>query len=131
MQKRGKILLLSIAISLFLLFPTIKASTPGNINFCQTLDTPGAYNLIKDLSNSDVNSTGCFVITSSDVELNCQGFSIIGNNFNTSGIFASYVNNTSIKNCIVQMSSFIGGIGISLDQVKNSFILNNNLNYNY
>jgi hypothetical protein len=118
-----------ILIGLIELVSFISASTPGNINSCQVLNVSGVYNLTSNLQGSQVNSTGCFNITVSNVTLDCGGYFIRNTTLDVLGIYAGEnLINITIKNCNVTMSS--SGTGISFSNINNSFIINNTANSN-
>ncbi len=129
--------LFSLSILIFLFFIAgAYASTPGDINSCQILDSPGVYTLNQDI----VNYSGtCFTISSDDVVLDGQGHSVGGvwdSNNAYWGISVSDVNNATIKNInIMSLGDFHllgvsdgGGIYFS---ASNSLIDNVNLSFNY
>ena len=84
--------------------------------------------LTADILNCPFNGLN---ITASNVLLDCQGHTISGNRSSfSSGIFARNVNNTSIKNCVVQ--NFETGIrfqSVRLGQLTNNTATNNALGY--
>ena len=98
-------------------------STPGNIDSCQKLNVSGTYVLTRNLSGSLVNSTGCFNITVSNVELNCNGYYIRNTGISKPGIYAGNVTNATVRNCNITMST--SGYGIQFSSVNNSRIVNN------
>ncbi|MBX4211966.1 right-handed parallel beta-helix repeat-containing protein [Candidatus Pacearchaeota archaeon] len=109
---------------------TSSSSIPGNINSCQTLDKSGTYILTKNLVDGEVSS-GCFKITTSNVDLNCNGFSIRNTLLNGPAVTASGVNNITVRNCNIRMNS-VAGTGIDFYSVTNSLVNNTvALNNNY
>ena len=105
-------------------------SAPGNIDSCQTLDTPGIYNLTRSLSGTMINMTGCFNITTSNVTLDCNNYYISNNSINSAGIYAANAYNITIRNCNVTMNISTASSGIKFVNVQRSVITNNSLYYN-
>lgn len=71
-----------------------------DISNCSVLDQAGeTYYLTQDITNS--SNTTCMNITASSITLDCQGYTIDGND--TSNTYGIYTNqdNTTIKNCRV------------------------------
>jgi len=100
---------------IFTLVPT------GEVTVCANIVSSGAYYLISDISN--VEST-CFQITSSNVELDCQGHTIdgqaSGRGIFVDGASGAELTNVTIRNCSV--NDFYDGI--YFDYVDDSFIYN-------
>ncbi|MCX6770812.1 MAG: S8 family serine peptidase, partial [Candidatus Micrarchaeota archaeon] len=86
---------------------TYQASTAaGNVSCGVNLDTPGAAYTMNN--SSSINWANCFNVTAVNVTLDCNGFSITGNNStNTYGIYSNMFN-TTVKNC--NISNFATGI---------------------
>ena len=83
------IIVLVLTLVLFsLLVKGISASTPGNINSCQELNESGVYTLTRNLEASNVNLTGCFNITTSNVTLDCAGYYIKNITIENPGIYS-------------------------------------------
>ncbi len=89
-----------------------------------------------DNLTTNISGTGtCITITSSNVELDCNGFTIT---FDTSGdgsaagVEATGMNNLTVRNCNIKDDSVDGlsGIGISLTTVTNSTVQNNTIQTN-
>jgi len=101
----------------FALVPT------GEIMECANIVISGAYYLTSNIANS---ASTCFPITSSNVELDCQGYTVDGTDtFNIYGIYVkgtsgSELTNVTIKNCPV--NDF--GEGVYFEYTNNSFIYN-------
>jgi parallel beta-helix repeat protein len=92
------------------------------IDMCQTISSSGNYHLTTDLTATPGNS--CIVIESSNVSLNCNDYSITGNNeSSTFGIKAIGTDreNITIQNC--EISDF--GINIILQKVTGAKVHNN------
>ena len=71
----------------------------GNVSCGVALDTAGATYTMN--ASSSINGSNCFSVTASNITLNCNGFSIFGNNTtSTYGIYTNK-NGTIIKNCNV------------------------------
>ena len=108
-------------------------SSSNDITECTNITTPGYYNL----TNNTINNYGgtCINISSSDVTFDCKGLTIDGVydwHGYLIGIFLngqtdSYLNNITIKNCII--NDFSSGIYISY--TANSTFENITLNHSY
>ena len=112
-------LLPAIAVFFFML-GTANALT--NLAACANLTTAGeTYNLT---ANASISSLTCMNISAANVTLNCNGYSITGNN--ASGTYGVLSNafNTTVKNCII--SNFTHGI--YFDGAVNGLIQNNSVN---
>ena len=131
----SKIWILS-AVMIFLISIISATSSAITLSACgQNLNASGSY-----LLNQSITSTAtCLTTNSSDVEIDCAGFTITygtagGNSaFGINAIHstASQVNLT-IKNCIITKLSAAGssGMGILLTRFANSTILNNTIRTN-
>ncbi|VVB77935.1 Right handed beta helix region [uncultured archaeon] len=99
------------------------------VSSCQEINRPGVYTMNRNFNESDVNLTGCFNITVSNVILDCAGFYIRNYSINSSGIYAGSENgisNITIKNCNISIRRvFPNGNGILFSNVNNSFLINN------
>jgi hypothetical protein len=73
-----------------------------NVSACAELnESNGIYNLTQNVS---IDGSTCFTITAPNVTLDCNGYSITGNNSSTTyGIYSNQLN-TTVKNC--QISNF-------------------------
>jgi len=136
----GAILLLSVAILavLFMSGAPILLSVPEDISTCQTLDTPGTYTLTNDI-NIPANMTECFLITSKDVVLDGQGFSIIDTaevttankaiELNVDNVVVKNVNivgfsdENIIKGLVVSFAENISLIDLNIDSTENGIFL--------
>lgn len=91
-----------------------------DITNCQAISFPGEYNLV----NNIVNSSPCLEIASSDVILDCQGYSISSVSLTSNpAIFSTNLNspkNLIIRNCVINNRT-----GIDLFNINNSLIENN------
>src|SRR3989344_4694402 len=114
------------------------ASTPGNIDSCQTLDTSGAYTLTRN-----INSTAtCFNVTANNIVVDCGGFNITGMNsgfaFNTSNATRQAYTNLTIQNCTISNYTtsiyMVGGAGTATPvrggNGGNVTVINSNLSGN-
>ena len=99
---------------------TIYSST-ANISACANLSIAGrSYTL-----NQSVSITGatCFNISAENITLNCNGYSVTGNNATSTWGIYSTNNRTIIRNCVV--SSFSTGIffnGTDYGSINNSTV---------
>ncbi|MEM4369084.1 MAG: right-handed parallel beta-helix repeat-containing protein, partial [Candidatus Woesearchaeota archaeon] len=118
-------LILLLITALTISVTTSKVSEAITLSSCQAITTPGSYTLAQNVS-----STGtCFQIQTSNVELDCAGFTIIYSISSTGqGIFASNVNNISIRNCrVIEGNNLIGptdaiGLnGVRYSRIENTF----------
>jgi len=92
------------------------------IGVCGSLASSGVYTL-----NNNINTTtSCFIISASDVVLDCAGFTVQGDFVGTDyGVdFSGYLRNITVKNCVLQ--NFFGaeirqGAGYDYYYINNSF----------
>lgn len=114
-----KILFLIITLISFGVMNSVIIST------CQNLSSQGYYEL-----DRNVNSTGsCFMINVSNVDLNCNGFSI-NHSFRGVDADSNVKDNITIRNCNIFDHS-ISDYGITLSDTTNSRIYNNNISNQY
>ena len=97
---------------------------PGLINHCGYISQPGLYTLNQSLSTNNT----CFTISSNNVTLDGNGFSIEGNNSYGNGIYADSIRNLTIKN-FKNITRFYSGI--YLVSVTNSALYNISSDLNY
>ena len=78
----------------------------ASLSACANLSTPNTvYNLTQSVS---ISGATCFNVTAQNVTLNCNGYSVTGNNASsTYGVYSNQFN-TTIKNC--NISNFQHGI---------------------
>ncbi|MEM4327697.1 MAG: right-handed parallel beta-helix repeat-containing protein [Candidatus Woesearchaeota archaeon] len=103
------------------------------LSSCGTITSPGSYQL-----SQNVSSTGtCFQIQTSDIELDCAGFTIeYGTTTTGIGINVSngttFLSNITIKNCEIRKDSTSGNnnYGVQLSRASNSSIFNNTISTN-
>lgn len=114
----------SIQILFFLAL--VSMSFAIDIDNCQALDTAGTTYVLT--TSPAQNASTCFNITAENITLDCAGFSITGNNSNsTYGVYSTQLN-TTIQNC--QISNFSTGIGINgatRSTVRNNTIITNSI----
>ncbi|MEM4375858.1 MAG: right-handed parallel beta-helix repeat-containing protein, partial [Candidatus Woesearchaeota archaeon] len=99
------------------------------LSSCGVISSPGSYALTQNVSSSGT----CFNIQTSNVELDCQGFTInygtstAGNGINASA--GTALSNITIRNCNIQKGSTIGDYnwGIRFRSTSNSLIFNNTI----
>jgi parallel beta-helix repeat protein len=96
-----------------------RANVQGSAaNICRTLSTAGATETLNQ--NLQINGSTCFNITAQNITINCNGYSITGNNTtSTYGIYSNQFN-TTIKNC--NISNF--GTGLFFNNATNGTIQN-------
>ncbi|MHA1279326.1 MAG: NosD domain-containing protein [Candidatus Helarchaeota archaeon] len=100
---------LLILMLLLVMIPNVKAT---DINECTTINTNGTYLLTTDIIDS--GNVTCINITSNNVTLDCQGFTIDGvDNSVSYGIFGKNISNIIIKNCIISDWG-TGGLGLNV-----------------
>ncbi|MBI4151117.1 right-handed parallel beta-helix repeat-containing protein, partial [Candidatus Woesearchaeota archaeon] len=102
---------------------TINTTVTGDLkaDACQTLALPGTYRVSQNLSVFGNFST-CFNLTTNDINLNCDGFTLRGNRSEGQhGINASALNNLTVQNCVI--TNFTDGLVFS--RVRNATIYNN------
>ena len=129
-MKKG-VLIFLIVFTVFSFTEFIFASTPGDINSCQIIDTPGNYTLTRNLNGSDFNLTGCFNITSSNVLLDCNNYYLKNTTLiSTPVIYAENIYNVSVQNCNISTYILSYGSGIEFLNVTNSTIKNNTIHSN-
>ncbi len=111
-------------LALFLLvFLAFSVSAVTSITSCKyEISTQGDYNLTQAIT-----STGqpCINITSSNVTLNCEGFSLTGAGMNPGVWINRSLNNITIKNC--KFDLFAPNIYVPLGG-KEIYIINNTIN---
>lgn len=110
-----------ILLSIFILAGALSSTS---ISSCQELNSSGSYVLT---ANASANGSNCFNITASDVIVDCNGFSLIGDNSNGTRGITSTFNGVEVKNCD------IGGfeIGIYFNGASNAIITNNTFFHTY
>ena len=141
MQKRGSLNLVvlvaaAIAIVAFISVSVLEPQITGkvsydigltynvlvtNVSSCGIISSPGEYTLNKSIIISGAN---CINITTDDVTLDCQGYSINGTGYD--GIHTVTANNVIIKNC--KISGFVNGIcpsGSGSVTIINNTLINN------
>lgn len=96
---------------------------PYKIDSCTTIDSPGDYNLTRDISSKNQL---CLNINSSDVDLNCKNHEITTNSekdiFPGGGVRISAEDNVNVRNC--QVSGF--GRGIVAFPPSSEILIRNN-----
>ncbi|MEM4247727.1 MAG: MopE-related protein, partial [Candidatus Nanoarchaeia archaeon] len=98
---------------------------PTEISDCTEIPISGEYVLTADITNSS-NFT-CINIQASDVVLDCQGFTIDGQDLgDTLGIYISSQTNVTIRNCPITDWD----VGIFFTSVTYSFLENNTVSSN-
>jgi len=109
----------------------------ANISSFSTYTTVGCGGTITSSSQLESNLTGtdtCFNITSSDVILDCNGYTITYGSSGTGvgvDVFNT-ANNVTVKNCVITKSGSSGNsnYGISFTSSDNSLIQNNTISTN-
>lgn len=100
-----------------------------NQSSCGSLSSPGIYTIIQNVSNGGT----CIIISSNNVTLDCQGYTI---NYATStqgyGVINSGYNRTTVKNCVIQKRSGFNSTnhGIYFSGNANGTIYNNAISTN-
>ena len=107
----------------FVLLALSSAMFATDISSCPyTISSSGTYDVTADLSTTGT----CISIEAQNVTLDCNGFSITGDNSaDTYGIYSNQFNST-IKNCQINLTRY----GIYLDSNANSSLVQNNTIYN-
>jgi parallel beta-helix repeat protein len=118
----NKKIVLFVAVFFFLIVGNVLAIP---ISSCQWLSTPGqSYELTQNLTN--VVGT-CITINASNVILDCQGYTIDGDDTGTDyGVYNFQRSNVTVKNCVITDFSR----GIFFYSSSNSNIINNTANSN-
>ncbi len=107
---------------------------PTPVSACSVISTPGFYSLSSNLSGapnpgSPTSINACIHITSSNVSLDCGGFSITNNGTNgsTAAILVENANNVTVKNCpvLTQYTDGIYSYAMSNSTVSNLTAFNN------
>lgn len=117
-------LILSIfgVLLFFIIFNSVNAL---NINSCQNLSIAGYYNLTGNLVGPDVNSSGCFFINQSNIEINCNNFYIFNSSIGYAGISARNCINITIRNCNITLAGpGASGGSVEFNNVNYSRIVN-------
>ncbi|MBT7930284.1 hypothetical protein HN698_00005, partial [Candidatus Woesearchaeota archaeon] len=99
--------------------------TKSYIDNCTTLSSEGVYYL-----NASVNSTGtCFTITSNNVTIDCDGYTI---NYSTSGagfgITSDNYDNLEARSCIITSTGFSADDSIYIANANNITLRSNTIN---
>ncbi|MBT4135642.1 hypothetical protein HOD75_02810 [archaeon] len=104
-------------------------ATNGTIVYqCGTINESGVYTMNQSIVNNSL-SLHCLRILTSNVILNCNGYSISSTS-NRAGVYSNSAN-TTVKNCDIDMGEGYLGFGVFLDGADNSTIFNNTLNNQY
>ncbi|MCX6770186.1 MAG: right-handed parallel beta-helix repeat-containing protein [Candidatus Micrarchaeota archaeon] len=69
---------------------------------CSTISTPGVYTLTSNVTPILTDSTTCFTVSAPNVTIDCNGYSIIGNNSQDSNGVYSDQQNTVVRNCNIR-----------------------------
>ena len=93
------IIIFSVAFVFLALCGTAFATSPGNVSCGQALDSAGSLYTLN--ASSAINGSTCFNVAAANVTLDCNGFSITGNNSTSTYGVSSTAFNTTVKNCIV------------------------------
>ncbi|MFA6073202.1 MAG: right-handed parallel beta-helix repeat-containing protein [Candidatus Woesearchaeota archaeon] len=89
---------------------------------CSTLSTANSVNNLT--SNLSINGSTCLTVNAANITIDCQGFTIKGNNTaSTSGILTTKFN-TTIKNCIITDFSY----GVRFNAATNGLVENVTVN---
>ncbi|MEM0984073.1 MAG: right-handed parallel beta-helix repeat-containing protein [Planctomycetota bacterium] len=81
--------------------PLSQATTPGNLDYIYVISEPGSYYLAEELQG--VNRLGGILISSNDVTLDLNGFTVRGPALGGKGIFiADFLQNVSVRNGTVR-----------------------------
>ena len=91
------------------------------ISSCRDLNTSGSHTLTQNIS---VNGSSCINIGANNVAIDCAGYSLTGNNSNTSTGIYSTKTNTTVRNCIINGFD----AGIYFNGASNGTIENNTIN---
>lgn len=132
LNKRGELTTVLIGLVALIVFTSAliigKPTITGLFHGPATPTACGEVNESLTLTSNISTIDTCFVINSSNVVLDCDGFMINGSASEASpgtaiGINATDVNNITIKDCIVKRFSR----GILLNNVSDGFIINTNV----
>ncbi|MCA9487337.1 MAG: right-handed parallel beta-helix repeat-containing protein [Nanoarchaeota archaeon] len=109
--------------SLFFLISNVSSAT--NVSSCQAISSAGDYLLNQSITYSA--GSHCITVSAQNVTLDCDGFSIIGDN--SSDNYGVYTNqfNTTIKNCVINNFH----VAAEFSNSDNSSIIDSNLNSTY
>ena len=97
--------------------------TPSTrVTGCMAITIPGSYVLTEDIVTPGPGT--CFEISGSDIVLDCDGHSIIGENDHSgNGIQLTSATHSTVKNCVIQAF----GNGIYLQNSDHNLIRNNEI----
>jgi len=108
--------------------PIQLAYTNTTVYKCGNINSQGTYTMNQSI-NQTLFGEDCIIISSSNVILDCQGYNITSD-YSVSGIYSDQQNST-IKNCNINVGDNSGGYGIEFLNVNNSIIENVTINTSY
>ena len=100
-------------------------TSAGNVTCGQNLDTAGALYTMN--ASSSISGQNCFNVTAANITIDCQGFSIAGNNSSSTYGVISNQYNTTIRNC--NISNF--SVGIFFNTASDGLIRNTTASTTY
>ncbi|MCA9496487.1 MAG: hypothetical protein KC589_06080, partial [Nanoarchaeota archaeon] len=122
-----RIMIYFLALFFTLIF-FVNSTYSININTCTNLTVAGGeYNLTSDIIDSS-NST-CIIVKAQDVQLNCLGNTIDGDDSNSLIGISSWSDNFSLKNCRLNDWVNVGLLIFSVNENNITNITINNTNY--
>jgi surface protein len=86
-------------------------------------DTLTSANTIFTLASNTTSSGTCFIVSATNVTIDCNGYTITGNNVSNSYGVYSNQNKTNVKNCVITNYS----TGIYFNTTNNGTLLNNRI----
>lgn len=121
----NKFLLIGSIFAFIMMAGMVSATTYecDSCSSCQTALDGASTNDIIQLNASFSNSGDCMTISTDNVTLDCQGFTITGDNSTGIGIFVDSTNYVTVQNCIIK--DFENGI--ALDYTNTTTVRNNTI----
>jgi hypothetical protein len=113
MTRPAALFVISLALGPMVLAPGAGAQGPTEITACQTLDKPGAYRVVNNLTAP--TNHDCLVIVVSPVTVDLGGFTIVGSGSSGgNGILANFEGDITVRNGSIE-GFFQSGVNLGLD----------------
>jgi hypothetical protein len=137
MKRSGALFPIALALGEITLAPWASAQAQGSreegpfeIEKCRTIDKPGSYKLVNDLTFSGTTTSGftfgtCLTITANFVTIDLAGFTITGPGlgFNSTTAIAAQSSSGNLRGIAVRNGSISGvGNGVALSSAEGSIV---------